>query len=64
MITLFLHAQNCHKIIRILRNGGCLMLSIIGIITILVIVALLISGRVSPIVAMVIPPVIAMYHIG
>ena len=40
------------------------MLSIIGIITILVIVALLISGRVSPIVAMVIPPVIAMFIAG
>lgn len=34
-------------------------LSIIGFITIIVIVALLISGRVSPLVAMVIPPVIA-----
>ena len=40
------------------------MLSIIGIITILVIVALLISGRVSPIVAMVIPPVVAMFVAG
>lgn len=40
------------------------MLSIIGIITILVIVALLISGRVSPIVAMVIPPIVAMFVAG
>lgn len=40
------------------------MLSIIGIITILVMVCLLISGRVSPIVAMVIPPVIAMFILG
>lgn len=35
-----------------------LSLSLIGIITIIIIVALLISGKVSPIVAMVIPPII------
>lgn len=40
------------------------MLSIIGMITIIVIVALLISGRVSPIVAMVIPPIMAMFVAG
>lgn len=40
------------------------MLSIIGVITIIVIVGLLISGRVSPIVAMVIPPIIAMFIAG
>lgn len=40
------------------------MLSIIGIITILVIVTLLISGRVSPIVAMVLPPIFAMFVAG
>ncbi|MER2107967.1 MAG: citrate:proton symporter [Solibacillus sp.] len=40
------------------------MLSIIGIVTIFIIVALLISGRVSPIVAMVIPPVIALFVAG
>lgn len=40
------------------------MLTIIGIITIVVIVALLISGRVSPIVAMVIPPIVAMFAAG
>ncbi|WP_342528258.1 citrate:proton symporter [Chryseomicrobium sp. FSL W7-1435] len=40
------------------------MLSIIGIITILVIVALLISGRVSPLVAMVLPPIVAMFIAG
>lgn len=39
-------------------------LSIIGFITIIVIVALLISGRVSPLVAMVIPPVIATFIAG
>ncbi|MEC1177890.1 citrate:proton symporter [Metasolibacillus meyeri] len=39
-------------------------LSILGFITIIVIVALLISGRVSPLVAMVIPPVIAAFIAG
>lgn len=39
-------------------------LSIIGFITIIVIVGLLISGRVSPLVAMVIPPVIAAFMAG
>lgn len=40
------------------------MLSILGIVTILVIVTLLISGRVSPIVAMVLPPIFAMFVAG
>lgn len=40
------------------------MLSIIGIVTIFVIVGLLISGRVSPLVAMVIPPIVAMFIAG
>lgn len=35
-----------------------LSLSLIGLITILIIVALLISGKVTPIVAMVIPPIL------
>ncbi|MGO3003586.1 MAG: CitMHS family transporter [Halomonas sp.] len=39
-------------------------LSVIGFITIIVIVGLLISGRVSPLVAMVIPPVIAAFAAG
>ena len=39
-------------------------LSIIGFLTILMIVALLISGRVSPLVAMVIPPIIAVFIAG
>lgn len=39
-------------------------LTIIGIVTILVIVALLISGRVSPIIAMVLPPVVALFVAG
>ncbi|CAM5186756.1 Citrate transporter OS=Lysinibacillus sphaericus OX=1421 GN=LS41612_01775 PE=4 SV=1 [Lysinibacillus sphaericus] len=39
-------------------------LSILGFITIIVIIALLISGRVSPLVAMVIPPIIATFIAG
>jgi len=39
-------------------------LSIIGFFTIMIIVALLISGRVSPLVAMVIPPIIAAFIAG
>jgi len=46
-------------------NGGVfLSLSILGFITIIVIIALLISGRVSPLVAMVIPPIIATFIAG
>jgi len=41
-----------------------LSLSIIGFFTIMIIVALLISGRVSPLVAMVIPPIIAAFIAG
>lgn len=41
------------------KGGVILSLSIIGFLTIVIIVALLISGRVSPLVAMVIPPIIA-----
>ena len=40
-------------------GGVFLSLSVIGFFTIMVIIALLISGRVSPLVAMVIPPIIA-----
>ncbi|MEY9976881.1 CitMHS family transporter [Lysinibacillus sp. RC79] len=39
-------------------------LSIIGFLTIIIIVALLISGRVSPLVAMVIPPIVAAFIAG
>ncbi len=39
-------------------------LSLIGFITIIIIVALLISGRVSPLVAMVIPPIVAAFIAG
>ncbi|MFJ5565922.1 CitMHS family transporter [Lysinibacillus xylanilyticus] len=41
-----------------------LSLSIIGFLTIIIIVALLISGRVSPLVAMVIPPIVAAFIAG
>ncbi|TDL57683.1 citrate transporter [Paenibacillus dendritiformis] len=49
----------CETLASTSRKGDILLsLSLIGLITILIIVALLISGKVTPIVAMVIPPIL------
>src|SRR5690606_24103083 len=46
------------------RSGGIYMLSIIGLLTIVVIVGLLISNKVTPIVALVLVPIVAAFTAG
>lgn len=55
----------CETLATTSRKGDILLsLSLIGLITILFIVALLISGKVTPIVAMVIPPILGAFIAG